>query len=125
MWRTTRAREADPSFLAQRNRNNQNANNHHGPTHLTAGQDDHYAAKTTAIPQRQPNIALATTKQPTPKHTPRETSRVEDHLQQPNVPSQAHVGYNATQDKRPAAAKTTVNPGCSTTNTTCDRPATT
>ena len=79
---------------------------HHGPTHLTAGQADYWAAKTTANQvkswQLHNNLKRghAATGLTTIKHARRETNDVGDSLQRPNVAGRAHTGRRTTPDER-------------------------
>ena len=78
---------------------------HHGPTHPTAGQGDHWAVKTTANQTKcweQPNNLTrgrAATGPTTTKHVRRETNDVGDSLQRPNAPGKAHTGHRTTPDE--------------------------
>ena len=78
---------------------------HFGPTHPTAGQADHRAAKTTANQtkcwQRHYNLTRghAATGLTKTKHAPRETNDVGERLQQPDAARRANRGHRKTRDQ--------------------------
>ena len=77
---------------------------HHGPTHPTAGQANHWAAKTTAYQTKcwqqhnDPLLGHATTEVTTTPHI-RQENEVGDSLQWPNAARRAHTGHLVTPDE--------------------------
>ena len=94
-------------------------NDHHCPTHPTAGQADHRAAQTTQRQQNRPCIALPTTQQP---HTRARRS----HSRQNQCGQQRDPRQADRVRLRQRKANTTRRPhlSCSTTNSRSDMPAT-